>query len=409
MQLRGGCTAHKQRNRKSTLLHHCCKSAHFFERRCDKTAHYHHIHILGNGTLNDSLGRHHYAEVDYLKTIAAHNHAHNILANVVHIALHGGNHSATGFLCLALALTVGLDERIEPRHSLLHGAGTLHHLRKEEFALAKEFAHVVHTGHERSVNHSKCRTFHPVALIEYSLYALGDAAHNHHLEPLVCGKRSKVIGCRVSRHGCSALLQRVGKSHQTVGSLLVAVENHIFNGNAQLGGNILIGHQCTGIHNSHIKTNGNGMEKEGRVHRLAHEIVATEGKRQVAHTATHLCTGQVLLYPLHGTDKVGCIIAMLGNSGGYGKHIGVENYILGIEIDFIHKNIVGTAAHGNLPLKCVGLPLLIKCHHHHSSTHAAHIISLAAENVFTVFKADGIYYAFALQTFEPGANHVPVR
>ena len=99
---------------------------------------------------------------------------------------------------------------------------------------------------------------------------------------------------------------------------------------------------------------------------------------------------------------------MLSNSGGYGKHIGVENYILGIEIDFIHKNIVGTAAHRNLPLKGVGLPLLIKCHHHHSSTHAAHIFSLAAENFFTVFKADGIYYAFALQTFEPGANHVPV-
>ena len=86
------------------------------------------------------------AQVDHLEASALQHHCHQILADVVDIALdsaddHCANARHTGFG----------EERAQHFHARLHGVGRHQHLGNEKDAVAKVNAHDVHTCDEAAV------------------------------------------------------------------------------------------------------------------------------------------------------------------------------------------------------------------------------------------------------------------
>ncbi len=100
------------------------------------------------------MAGHHHAHVDNLKVVALQHHGDDVFADVVHVALDGGDHD------LALAGDVDarrlllalffLDVGNQVGHGLLHHARAFHHLGQEHLARAKQVADHVHAVHQRA-------------------------------------------------------------------------------------------------------------------------------------------------------------------------------------------------------------------------------------------------------------------
>ena len=73
------------------------------------------------------------------------------------------------------------------------------------------------------------------------------------------------------------------------------------------------------------------------MHSLAQVIVASEGKRQVAHTSADMSARQVLLYPSCSFYEVYGISVVLLHSGSHGQDVGVEYYVVGFHTGFFGK------------------------------------------------------------------------
>ena len=100
-------------------------------------------------SLTDNLfGWHHYAHIDNLVTVAGHHHTDDILADIVHIALHRCQQHLT--CTLAAFCLLSLNSRLQDTNGLFHRTSCLHNLRQEHLSFAKEYAYLVHTCHQRS-------------------------------------------------------------------------------------------------------------------------------------------------------------------------------------------------------------------------------------------------------------------
>src|SRR6185295_18595036 len=100
---------------------------------------------------------HHDAEVDHLEIVTLQYDADDVLADVVDVALHGGEHDLAGGVAAVGRRTIGEVARLflfHERHQigdrLLHHARRLYHLGQEHLSVAEEIADDVHTGHERA-------------------------------------------------------------------------------------------------------------------------------------------------------------------------------------------------------------------------------------------------------------------
>ena len=144
------------------------------------------------------------------------------------------------------------------------------------------------------------------------------------------------------------------------------------------------------------------------MHRLAHRIVTTESKREVRHTATNLCVGQILLDPARGLDEIHAIAIVLLDTRCHGQNIGVEDYIFGRE-PFFGQYLI--CALGNLHLTFVGISLaaLIKQHHNCRRTISAQLAGVLAQHLLTLFERDRIDHAFTLCAAQSCRQHLPFR
>ena len=120
------------------------------------------------------------------------------------------------------------------------------------------------------------------------------------------------------------------------------------------------------------------------MHRFAQVVVATEGEGEVADATAHMGTGQVLTNPSGGLNVVEGIGVMLLHAGGYGQYVGVENDVVGVEVELLGEQLVGTLAHLNLALVGVSLPLFIEGHHHYGSSVALDGACMVEEALFAL-------------------------
>ena len=142
------CSTHHYGQVKSGTFHLRRHVHHLFQARRDKTAQTYHVCLLRHGFLHNLLGRNHYAKVHDVVVVARHHHRHDVLADVVYVALDGCHQHLAG--CGRSLLLVGFDVGLQYCHSLLHRSGVLHHLREEHLAATEQLAHRVHAVHERA-------------------------------------------------------------------------------------------------------------------------------------------------------------------------------------------------------------------------------------------------------------------
>ncbi len=95
--------------------------------------------------------RDHDPEVDDLVVVALEDDADDVLADIVDVALDRGHHDQAVVLRCGRVL-LGLDERHEVSHGLLHDPGALDDLGQEHLAGAEEVADDVHPVHQRALD-----------------------------------------------------------------------------------------------------------------------------------------------------------------------------------------------------------------------------------------------------------------
>mmetsp|Transcript_2251 Transcript_2251/g.5321 ORF Transcript_2251/g.5321 Transcript_2251/m.5321 type:complete len:416 (+) Transcript_2251:979-2226(+) len=159
--LRRGRAADQERLHHLPLRHLLRDVDHLVERGRDQTGEPDHVCVLPLGLLEDAVAGDHNAQVHDLVVVAAENDANDVLADVVHVALHSGEQDGAAILRLLWVAAAGekslallrLHERIEVADSLLHHTGRLDHLRKKHLARTKKLANHVHTVHERPLDY----------------------------------------------------------------------------------------------------------------------------------------------------------------------------------------------------------------------------------------------------------------
>ena len=182
----GGRAADQQRNRETTPLHFLRDMHHLIERWRDEPGKPDHIRAEFDGLIEDLVACDHHAHVGDLEAVAGKHHSDNVLADVMDVALDGGDQETPGgvaalgdFQCLVKghARVLRLDRldvsrevfRLlrfhvgeEPCHRLLHHPGGFHHLRQEHFPRAEQIADHAHAIHQRPLDDlERPAVFHP--------------------------------------------------------------------------------------------------------------------------------------------------------------------------------------------------------------------------------------------------------
>ncbi len=86
------CAADEQRNIEALPLHLGGDVAHFVERRRDQARQSDDIGLLLDRGFEDFLHRHHDAKIDHVVVVALEHDADDVLADIVDVALDGGEH-----------------------------------------------------------------------------------------------------------------------------------------------------------------------------------------------------------------------------------------------------------------------------------------------------------------------------
>ena len=144
------------------------------------------------------------------------------------------------------------------------------------------------------------------------------------------------------------------------------------------------------------------------MHRLAHMVVAAEGKRNVTNTTAYTGVGEVRLDPPSGFNKSDRVFVMFLDARGDSENIRIENDILWRESNLVDKDAVGTLANFGFALQRVSLPLLVKGHHDCRRTISHDQLRLSLEFFRPFFKADRIHDALALHATQPSLNDLPL-
>jgi len=364
------------------------------------------------------MAGHHHAHVDDFEVVALQDHGDDVLADVVHVALDGGNHDlALGAHVLARGLLLTLlflDVGHEMRHGLLHHARRLDHLGQEHLARAEQVADDVHAGHQRAFDHvqrtAAARQHFLVGLFGVLGDEVRDAVHQRMRQALGHGDRrlGRAAPFEALAFVLGAAARGLGDLDQALAGVGPAIEHHILDALAQYGFDVVIDAHHAGVDDAHVHACLDRVVQEHGVDGFAHRVVAAERERHVRHTARDLGAGQVLLDPAHGLDEVDRVVVVLLDAGGDREDVGIEDDVLGREADFIDQDAVGALADLDLARECVGLALLVERHHHRGRAIALDQLGLLLERLQAFLHGDRVDDALALDAAQPGLDHRPL-
>ena len=341
----GGGAADQQRQVEALALHLGGDMAHLVERRRDQARQADDVDLHLARRVEDLLRRHHDAEIGHLVIVALKHDADDVLADVVHVALDGGEQDLAGGLALGEAklLLLLLHEGHEIGHGLLHHPRRLHHLRQEHLAGAEQIADHVHALHQRAFDDVQ-RTLGlerapPRYPRRYRCRCRGPARGSAAPRPASRARRDRPRAS-APRRPCSARPLRAGGRWRRARRLRITSSTRV----AQLGIDVVVERELAGIDDAHIHAGLDGVIEEHRVHRLAHAVVAAEGEGEVRHAARHMHVRQLGLDAARRVDIGAGIVVMLLDAGGDGKDVGIEDDVFGREADFLGQELVGALA-----------------------------------------------------------------
>src|SRR5690554_3097733 len=398
---RGGATDH-QRNPEVQSLHFAGNVHHFVQRRCNQAAQADDVHVFLLRRLKDLLAGHHHAHVDHFVVIALQHHAHDVLADVVHIAFHRSHQDLALGLLVFRFLSLNVRNQVGDR--LLHYPGTFHHLGQEHLAVAKQVTDHVHAGHQRAFNHLDGMA--GVKATGFGIFddEVGDAFNQSVLKPLL--NRPFAPGQVFFLGLATFALELLGRFQQAVGGIVAAVQDYVFHQLFEVRFDVVVDHQLAGVHDTHVQAGLDGVVQEYRMDGFAHGIVAPEREGHVAHTAGNGRVGQVLFNPAGGIDEVYRVVVVLFDAGGNGKDVRVEDDVGRVEAD-ANQHIVGALTDFGFAFEGVGLAIFVKGHDHNRGAVAHAVLCPLDELFFAFFQADGVHHGLALDAAQAGFDHFP--
>ena len=244
---RGGCPANQQWNGKALALHLFCHVDHFVKRRRNQPGKTNQIRIHFARGPEDFIRRDHHAKIDNFVVITLQHHANDVFADVVYVALHGGDDhfTVTGALLFA-----GFDKGFQIRHRLLHDAGGFHHLRQEHFPFTEQVADHVHAVHQRPFDNLNRTRGLLAGFFGIELDKFGNAFNQRVFEALfdVPAAPFRLLSVGGIVGFAAAILFR--QIEQAFSAVIAAVQNHIFNRIAQLGGKVVVNRQLAGVNDA---------------------------------------------------------------------------------------------------------------------------------------------------------------
>ena len=406
MRARGGGAADEQRQAQSLPLHLARYVRHLLERRRDQARQADGVGLFALRGVENGLRWHHDAEVEHLVVVALEHHGDDVLANIVHVALHRSEHDAAfGPAGVAGLRFFGLDIGHEVRHRLLHHPCRLDDLRQKHLAGAEQVADDVHAVHQRTFDHlDRPRVF------QARLFSVGDDVRRHAVDERV--RQALRHAARTPGVLLAGLLGRclhaAGEFNQPLGGVGPPVEDDILRALAQLRVELLVDAQLAGVDDAHRHAGLDGVVQKRGVHRFAHRVVAAERERQVRNAPRDLGLRQLRADPAHRFEVFNAVARMLVQPRRNGEDVRIEDDVLG-RVAHAGEQPVGALGNGDAPLERVGLALLVERHDDHRRAVAAAEPRLAQELGLAFLEGDGVDDRLALHAFQPRLDHAPAR
>ena len=362
-----------------------------------------HVGSPSEGRIHDLLALDHHSQVADAVAVAGHHHRYDILSYVVHIALYRSEQC----LLLGAVLRAALPEqRREGAHSLFHHTGRLHHLRQKHLSLPEELAHMLHGGHEATVDHLEGRHSSAHGLQRIVAYPFVEPLHHRMIYPLLHGQRAPLP----ARSGLAARLflspDALGIGGQTLGGILPACQHHILGQRKELRFDLLVKVRHGRIDDPEVESRPPAVVQKHRVHRPAHAVYAAEGEREVADAAADIHPRQIGTHPFGRPDEVACIDVVLRNARRHGQHIGVEDDVLRRKARR-RQQCVSPAGHLDLALVDVGLTALVEEHDHRRRTVTPDERRPAQEEFLALLERNGVHDRLALHALQSRLQHLP--
>lgn len=325
VEVRGRRAADDDRNAQPSPFQLLADAGHFVERRGDQPAQADALRAPRHRLLDDAFRLDHHAQVPDFVTVAGHHDRHDVLADVVHVAFHGGDQHFPRIMRIRGRPLFDIGR--QRRHRAFHHAGGLHHLRQEHLALAEQRADLLHGRHQQRVDHGHRASQRLVTLQRILLHVVGHALEHRMGDTLSERPRTPCVGGLRLRLG--RLLHPVGILREPLRGVGPAAEDHVLDAAEQFGFDLAVHFEHLRVDDAHVHSGPDGVVEERRVHRLAHRVVAAEGERKVRHAARDLRMGKVLLDPARRVDERLGVAVVLRNARCDGQHVGVENDVFG--------------------------------------------------------------------------------
>ena len=126
------------------------------------------------------------------------------------------------------------------------------------------------------------------------------------------------------------------------------VEDDVLDELEQLGRDVLVDHELAGVDDAHVEAGADRVVEEGRVHRLAHRVVAAEREAEVGDPAARPRARAARLDQRQRLEERLREAAMLLDPGRDGEDVRVEDQILRREADLARRG-AGTRARRSRP------------------------------------------------------------
>ena len=326
------------------------------------------------------------------------------------VASDGGDDKDGGLVLLALDF-LGEHVGFEVGDGLFHDTGALDDLGEEHLAGSEKLADDLHAVHEGALDDLERLAEGGAGLLGVLLDVVGDAADEgmgHALEhgalaPAEVG--SAVFISRLSPGG----LELLGVVDEGLGRAGIAVQEDVLDEFLELRLDLVVDLEHAGIDDAHVHARPSGVVEEGRVHGLAHDVVAAEAEGDIGDPTADFGAGEILLDPARRVDEVDGVIVVLVHPRGDGEDVGIEDDVLGVEADLVDEDAVGALADADFFLKGGGLALLVEGHDHDGGAVLHDGAGVRLEDFFAFLERDGIDDAFALEAFQPGLDDGPFR